>query len=64
MSGLAVLYLIITVVVDVFVDEAWAFLNATTNYALWQPATVVAYQHLLPFGVSAGLAALAIGKLS
>lgn len=61
---MAILYLIVTSVADVFVDHAWAQLNAATNYAGWQLPTVLAYQHLIPMGASAALAGIIFAKLS
>ena len=60
----AVLYLIVTVVVDVFVNHVWAALNANTSYLGWQIPTVIAYQHVIPLSVSAALAGILLANLS
>jgi hypothetical protein len=61
-SGSAILFLILTLVIDVLVDGWWGGINSATNYAGWSAATVVMYQHFLPLGISASVAGAITGK--
>jgi hypothetical protein len=61
-NGSAILFLALTLVVDLLVDAWWGGINGSTNYTGWSTETVLMYQHVLPLAISASFAGAVTGK--
>ena len=61
-NGSTILFIVLTLVIDVFVEGWWGSINSATNYVGWSAATVLMYQQVLPLGISASLAGAITGK--
>ena len=61
-NGSAILFVVLTLVIDFLVDGWWGGINASTNYTGWSTATALMYQHVLPLGISASFAGAITGK--
>ncbi len=61
-NGSAILFLALTLVIDLLVDGWWGGINASTNYMGWSTATILMYQHVLPLAISASFAGAVTGK--
>lgn len=57
MSSSPLVFIILTLVIDLAVDAFWGGINANTSYSAWNVATVITYQHLMPLAASASIAA-------
>ena len=55
-------FVVLTLAIDVVFDALWSGLNVHTSYVGWNIAVIVAYQHLIPLGASASLAGAVAGK--
>ena len=55
-------FVALTLAIDMVFDALWSGLNAHTSYVGWSFAVIIAYQHLIPLGASASLAGAVAGK--
>ena len=61
-TGSALVFVVLAVVIDIILETLWSGLNANTTYIGWSLATIFAYQHLLPLAASITLAGKLTGK--
>jgi len=60
----ALAFIILTIVIDAFVDTAWVQYNSHTDFTGWAVATQVAYLHFIPLGASAAISGAIFGSAS
>jgi hypothetical protein len=61
-DGTTLAFILLTLAIDFVLEALWGNLNSHTSYLGWSIAVVLAYQHLIPLGISTGAASAIIGR--